>query len=80
MKEQKKVLDGLLGEVKAAGQRQGGTSEPVMFNMTFSDQRAVSGIKLPYVITRGTNGQTIERWTIRNYRINPSFNAETFTR
>jgi hypothetical protein len=67
------------GTREAADQRQD-ASEPVTYNMTFSDHRAVSGMKVPYVITRAVNGQTVERWTIRSYRINPSFNAETFTR
>lgn len=71
---------GNLGTREATGPRQGGPSAPVTFNMTFSDHRAVGGIKLPHVITRGINGQTTERWTIKSYRINPSFNAETFTR
>jgi hypothetical protein len=65
---------------EAGGQGQGGPSAPINFQMTFSDHRAVGGIKLPYVITKGINGQTVERWTIRNYRVNPSFNAATFTR
>ena len=64
----------------AAGQRQGGPSAPVAFDMTFSDHRVVNGIKLPHVITRGTNGKTIERWSIRIYRVNPSLNPDTFTR
>ena len=69
---------------RAGGRRGGGgrgqQGQAPTFTMTFSDHRAVNGIRLPFVITRGTNGQTTERWTIRNYRVNPSFNAETFTR
>jgi hypothetical protein len=64
---------------EAGSQGQGGPSAPIRFEMTFSDHRAVSGIRLPYVITKGINGQTVERWTIRNYRVNPSFNSGTFT-
>ncbi|MGH9254200.1 MAG: hypothetical protein ACRD3C_06475 [Vicinamibacterales bacterium] len=56
------------------------TSKPVTFTMTFSDHRAVNGIRLPHVITKGIDGQTTERWTIRNYRVNPSFSVDTFTR
>ena len=72
-----------------AGARRGGQrggrgqtvpTEPVTSDMTFSDHREVNGIRLPYVITKGANGQTFERWTITRYRVNPSFNAETFTR
>lgn len=65
---------------EAAGQRESGPSQPIRFDMTFSDHRAVNGIKFPYIITRGINGKTIERWTIRNYRVNPSFTPETFAR
>ena len=63
-----------------AGARQGGPQQPITFDMTFSEHRGVNGIRLPYVITRGASGQTTERWTISRYRVNPSFDAETFTR
>jgi hypothetical protein len=53
---------------------------PIRFDMTFSDHRVVNGIKLPFVVTRGINGKTVERWAIRSYRVNPSFSADTFTR
>ncbi len=64
----------------ADGVRQGGPPQPMTFNMTFSDYRAVNGIRFPHVITRGSNGQTTERWTISRYRVNPSFDPETFAR
>ena len=72
------------GRVGGRGGRRGappdGPPQPMMLEMTFADHRVVNGIRLPHVVTRGMNGQTIERWTIRNYRVNPSFNADTFTR
>ncbi|MBI4266540.1 MAG: hypothetical protein HY657_19395 [Acidobacteria bacterium] len=68
------------GAAGAGGVRRGGAAEPITFDMTFSDHRVINGIRLPHTITRGMNGQTIERWTIRSYRVNPSFDAETFTR
>ena len=68
------------GPADGAGARQGGPPPVVTFDMTFFDHRAVDGILLPYVITRGANGQTTERWTISRYRVNPSLSAETFTR
>jgi len=52
----------------------------VTFGMTFFDHRAVNGIQLPYVITRGANGQTTERWAVSRYRVNESLPRETFTR
>jgi hypothetical protein len=54
--------------------------EPVNFEMTFSEHRAVDGIRLPHAVTRGMNGETTERWTIRRYRVNPTLEADTFTR
>jgi len=63
-----------------AGARQGGPAQPATFSMTFSDYRAVNGLRLPFAITRGSNGQTTEQWTISRYRVNPSFGPETFSR
>lgn len=63
-----------------AARQGGGPPQPTVFDMTFSDYRAVNGIRFPHVITRGSNGQTTERWTISRYRVNPSFNPETFAR
>lgn len=70
------------GREGGRGGRRGadGPPQPMTFEMTFADHRAVNGIRLPHVVTRGMNGQTIERWTIRSYRVNPSLNADTFTR
>jgi hypothetical protein len=68
------------GPADGAGARQGGPPPAVTFDMTFFDHRAVDGILLPYVITRGANGQTTERWTISRYRVNPSLSEETFAR
>jgi len=68
------------GPPDGAGARQGGPPPVVTFDMTFFDHREVDGIRLPYVITRGADGQTTERWTISRYRVNPSLSAETFAR
>ena len=64
------------------GAEAGGAGPPqaVTFDMTFSEHRTVNGVKLPYVITRGSNGQTTERWTVSRYRVNPTFDAGTFAR
>ena len=67
------------GPTDGPGARRGGPPPVVTFDMTFFDHREVDGIRLPYTITRGANGQTIERWTISRYRVNPSLPAETFT-
>jgi hypothetical protein len=47
---------------------------------TLSDYKVVNGVKLPHLITRGTNGQTAEEWTIKSYKINPNFKGNTFTK
>jgi hypothetical protein len=53
---------------------------PATLEMHLSEYKAVNGLKLPHLVTRGTNGQTAEEWAIKSYRINPSFKANTFTK
>lgn len=53
---------------------------PATVEMHLSDYKAVNGIKLPHLITRGTNGETAEEWVIKSYRINPTFKGNTFTK
>jgi hypothetical protein len=48
--------------------------------MHLSDYKVVNGLKLPHLITRGTNGETSEEWAIKSYRINPTFKGNTFTK
>ncbi len=48
--------------------------------MHLSDYKVVNGLKLPHLITRGTNGETAEEWAIKSYRINPTFKGNTFTK
>ena len=48
--------------------------------MHLSEYKAVNGIKFPHLITRGVSGETNEEWAVKNYRINPSFKANTFTK
>ena len=56
-----------------------GPSE-AMLRMTLGDYKTVNGVRLPHLMTRGVNGETIEEWTIDNYKINPSFGAGVFTK
>jgi hypothetical protein len=53
---------------------------PVTLEMHLSEYKAVNGVKLPHLITRGTNGETAEEWAIKSYRINPNFKGNTFTK
>jgi hypothetical protein len=48
--------------------------------VTLGDYKAVNGVMLPHLITRAVNDMTIEEWTIRSYRIDPSFRSDVFTK
>jgi hypothetical protein len=60
--------------------RGGGPPQSITIETHLSEYKAVNGIKLPHLITRGVNGQTNEEWEIKNYRINPNLKANTFTK
>jgi hypothetical protein len=66
------------------GQRGDGQAPPrgqqATLQMTLADYKAVNGVKLPHLITRGVNDMTIEEWTIKTYKVNPSFRSDVFTR
>ncbi len=53
---------------------------PATLEMHLAEYKTVNGIQLPHLITRGASGETNEEWVVRNYRINPSFKANTFTK
>ena len=48
--------------------------------MTLGDYKAVNGIRLPHLMTRGADDATTEEWTIDSYRINPNFRGDVFTK
>lgn len=50
------------------------------FEMRLGRYETVDGIQLPHEITRAINGHTNEEWTIKSYKLNPSFKSNTFTR
>jgi hypothetical protein len=60
--------------------RAAGGGAPATLEMHLSDYKVVNGLKLPHLITRGTNGETAEEWAIKSYRINPTFKGNTFTK
>ena len=72
------------GATPDAGQgrrgRAGGGGAPATLEMHLSEYKVVNGLKLPHLITRGTNGETAEEWAIKSYRINPTFKGNTFTK
>jgi len=53
---------------------------PPTLQLTLGDYKSVNGIKLPHHITRGANGQTLEEWTVKSYKVNPSFKSDVFTK
>ena len=57
-----------------------GGGAPATLEMHLSEYKVVNGLKLPHLITRGTNGETAEEWAIKSYRINPTFKGNTFTK
>jgi hypothetical protein len=57
-----------------------GGGAPATLEMHLSEYKVVNGIKLPHLITRGTNGETAEEWVIKSYRINPTFKGNTFSK
>ena len=58
----------------------GGRGGPATLQMTLAEYKTVNGIRFPHLITRGTSEQTVEEWTIDNYRVNPSFRSDVFTK
>ena len=67
------------GRASGADGRAGAPPQPITIETHLSEYKAVNGIKLPHLITRGVNGQTNEEWEIKNYRINPNLKQNTFT-
>jgi len=56
-----------------------GPPQPLTIETHLSEYKAVGGIKLPHLVTRGVNGQTNEEWVVKNYKINQTFKGNTFT-
>jgi hypothetical protein len=68
------------GRGGGADGRAGGPPQPLTIETHLSEYKAVGGIKLPHLITRGVNGQANEEWEFKNYRINPNLKQNTFTK
>jgi hypothetical protein len=58
----------------------GAQGPPATLEMHLSEYKAVNGIQLPHLITRGASGETNEEWMIKSYKINPNLKANTFTK
>ena len=66
------------GDAPAGGRGPGGP--PATLRLTLAEYKAVNGVQLPHLMTRGANDMTIEEWTIDSYRVNPAFRADVFTK
>jgi hypothetical protein len=58
------------------------TTPPPMatFEMRLAEYKKVDGLQFPHLITRAVNGQPNEEWTVKTYKVNPTFKANTFTK
>jgi hypothetical protein len=65
---------------RAAGEAAEAPPVEATFELRLGNYQTVEGIQLPHEITRAINGQTNEEWTIKSYKVNPSFKSNTFTK
>ncbi len=68
------------GGDQAAQQPPAAPAQPATLQLTLGEYKTVNAIKLPHHITRGTNGQTLEEWTVKSYKVNPSFKSDVFSK
>jgi hypothetical protein len=66
------------GVGRGDGAGAGGGAGTAAIEMYLSDYKIVNGIKLPHVISRGSNGTVQEELEIKGYKVNPNFKANTF--
>ena len=51
---------------------------PATIEMYLSGYKAVNGVQLPHVISRGSSGTVQEELEIKGYKVNPTFKSTTF--
>ena len=66
------------GGAQAQGDVQAQPPAPPVFAMHLGDYKSVNGIRLPFTITRSVNDETIEDVSMKSYKVNPAFKADTF--
>jgi hypothetical protein len=54
--------------------------QQVTFEIRYEDYKSVDGVMLPHLITQSVNGRPTEEWTISEYRVNPTFKPDAFTK
>ena len=72
------------GDIRRRGARASSTPPTpgqgqATLELHLGDYKTVSGIKLPHLIGRGTEGITQEELKIKSFKVNPNFKADTFT-
>lgn len=70
------------GDIRRRGAAAAAPAAPAQGQATLelhmSEYKAVNGIKLPHLITRGTEGITQEEIKIKSFKINPTLKPDTF--
>ena len=54
--------------------------QEVTFEVRLEDYKDVNGVMLPHLITQSVNGKPTEEWTISEYKVNPTFKPDAFTK
>ena len=54
--------------------------QQVTFEIRYEDYKSVNGVMLPHLMTQSVNGKPTEEWTISEYKVNPTFKPDTFTK
>lgn len=60
------------------GPEAGAAPGQAWLELHMGDYKAVNGVRLPHLITRGTEGITQEELKIKSFKLNPTFKADTF--
>jgi len=70
------------GDIRRRGAAAAAPAAPAQGQATLElhmgEYKAVNGVKLPHLITRGTEGITQEEIKIKSFKINPNLKADTF--
>jgi hypothetical protein len=69
-------METLMREARERAEREPARMQDV--ELFFSDHKKVDGVMLPHTIRRAVDGNVIEETAIAKFRINPSFEDDTF--
>jgi hypothetical protein len=69
------------GRAQASGEpRRREPPQQVTFELRLTDYKKVDGVLLPHVMTQSVDGKPTEELTISAYKINPTFDQDTFVK